>query len=184
MRGIIVNFVCRSLLWGTWVSHHFYAIVKGPATLGVSDAATGTAGEATAEVAGAGGGAGERASEKDDKMTRTCLGRAPRRSAGLVNEWPHQSADAGRGNGGSAATLENNTGRNYNEAVGRKSGTHEWYSLDSRLPKPRRLGGAEGLMAHLAWEVRENHGHVFVVCDGREEGCNDDLDIGNEATAV
>lgn len=184
MRGIIVNFVCRNLLWGAWVSHHFYAIVKGPATLGVSDAATGTGGEPTAEVTGAGGGAGERASEKVDEMTRACLGQAPRRSAGLANERPRQWAGTGRGNGGSAAAPENDTGGNSNEAVGRKAGTHEWYSLDSRLPKPRRLGGAEGLMAHLAWEVREHHGHVFVVCDGREEGCNDDLDLGNEATAV
>lgn len=44
-----------------------------------------------------------------------------------------------------------------------------WYSLDSRLPRPQRLGGKGGLVAHLSWEARENHGHVFVVCDERDE---------------
>lgn len=196
VRGIIVNFVCRTLLWGAWVSHHFYAIVKGPAMLvGASDAAAaGTRAEegeeATAEVVAgeaARGSAGEGASEEGDSATRACLGRPTRRSARLASEPQRPSPDAGLGNRGgvAAAAQAAEAGGDSGEATtGRKAGAQEWYSLDSRLQKPKRLGGAASLMAHLAWEVREHHGHVFVVCDGREEGCNDDLDLGKEATAV
>lgn len=54
-------------------------------------------------------------------------------------------------------------------------GGQVWYSLDSRIPKPQRFGGTSGLVAHLAWEVREHHGHVFVVEDGGE-GADDGVE--------
>lgn len=37
VKGIVVNFVSRTLLWGAWVNHHFYAIVREPDTLSTGD---------------------------------------------------------------------------------------------------------------------------------------------------
>lgn len=45
-----------------------------------------------------------------------------------------------------------------------------WYSLDSRLSVPQRLGGTAELLQHLLWEARDHKGHIFVVSHGREEG--------------
>lgn len=115
--------MCRSLLWGTWVINHFYAIVKGPEKIGGDQNASVAQGGEMGLTIGA--GEGVRAVERN------------------------------RGGG------EDDEERIINGTV--------WYSLDSRLPKPLRLGGTSGLMAHLSSEIREHHGHVFVVGNGVEE---------------
>lgn len=135
IRGIIVNFVCRSLLWGTWVFHHFYAIVKGP------DKLEEECGQQNASVAKKGG-------------RRGC-----------------KDLTVGEGGGGGSRPVDHSGGHDGGgEGVGGKTnnGGTVWYCLDSTLRKPLRLGGTSGLMAHLSSEVREHHGHVFVVDDGVE----------------
>lgn len=171
--GIIVNFVCRNLLWGTWVTHHFYAIVKGRDTLKSAEDAPGaerggvpaSEGEnRSVEDGGGGGGVGLGGGESDgEEGGGGCFKRLSpgKRRAKMAA----RSRDGGGGGSGDGEEkLEGAT-----RAV--------WYSLDSRLLKPQRLGRRRGLLAHLAWEVREHHGHVFVVGKGieaRDERSDDD----------
>lgn len=155
-----MNFVCRNLLWGTWVTHHFYAIVKGPDTperaKGAPEAEGGSVSAATGEARSIedGGGGGSDEEERGgcfkrlSPVKRRAKYGAPGRDGGGEG-----ASDGGGGGGGVEEGAEGTTG-----AV--------WFSLDSRLPKPQRLGGKRGLLAHLAWEVREHHGHVFVVGKG------------------
>lgn len=175
--GIIVNFVCRNLFWGTWVTHHFYAIVKGPDTLEGAKGApgaggggvSGSEGEARSIEDGGSGGVGQgggESGEEEGESRFKRLGPASRRAKQETQNRDGSGegvSDGGGGGGGGKEGSERATGL-------------VWYSLDSRLPKPQRLGGRRGLMAHLAWEVREHHGHVFVVRKGleAEDDCSDD----------
>lgn len=194
--GIIVNFVCRNLLWGAWVTHHFYAIVKGPPDKLLDGADEGGAPGSPAEEGGSrggaaleGGGAGGVSVEDgrsvgrgsdggrggrgdcDDKegKSSSCFERLSPGSRRAKRR--AQSRDGG-GRGGSGSTSPSaGTGGGDGDERGVEAmaaaGT-VWYSLDSRLSKPQRLGGTRGLLAHLSWEVREHHGHVFVVGNGVE----------------
>lgn len=119
--------------------HHFYAIVKGPDKLAQGDH------RKDASAANKGG----RGESKDLTGGQGEGGRGSRRPVG------HSGGhDAGGGEGGGGRTNNN--------------GGTVWYSLDSTLRKPLRLGGTSGLMAHLSSEVRDHHGHVFIVDDGVE----------------
>ncbi|CAN0394532.1 unnamed protein product, partial [Ectocarpus fasciculatus] len=196
IRGVIVNFVCRSLLWGSWVTHHFYAIVKGKGPGddddddddGVSPARGGEGGLQTAAAEGGGGttrhlecgaggvvGTGENADggrEGDDGEETGCLEKlSPLRRRGKNNRARNRnSSDQG------SCCAASGTGAGSDG--GGATGGAAWYSLDSRIPKPQRLGGTRGLVEHLAWEVREHHGHVFVIGGGAEAvaGVGDDGD--------
>lgn len=109
---------------------------------------------ATGDVTGGEGGCGDgQLSEIEDKKLRdTCLERGQNTPSIATH---HKEGEVGS-----------------TRAVGEDGGGERgavWYSLDSRLQKPKVLGGASGLMSLLVWEVQEHHGHVFVVSDdGRE----------------
>lgn len=184
VKGIIVNFVCRNILWGTWVTHHFYAIVKGP------DAPERAKGADA--PAGAGGGsvsASERrgAPSIEDGSGSSGVGREPEGDEGdeegegsgcfkRLSPIKRRVKQEGKSRVGCGEGVPD-SGDNEEEGAEMAATEGGWYSLDSRLPKPQRLGGTRGLLAHLAWEVREHHGHVFVVDKGLEaaDGCGDDL---------
>lgn len=143
--------------------------MKGPDTTvdgsyAPSGAAEKESGEAEGAVAGGvgrgGGAAGRNPAASEDAAQGTCLGRS-RQSLRLATQREHAAGEGGNG----CASGSNS---------GDRRGARAWYSLDSGLRVPKRLGATNGLMAHLAWEVREHHGHVFVVCDGLEEDGNDD----------
>ncbi|CAM9993864.1 unnamed protein product, partial [Ectocarpus sp. 4 AP-2014] len=89
------------------------------------------------------------------------------------------------------ARTRNRTSSNQGSCCGSDgggAGGAAWYSLDSRIPKPQRLGGTRDLVKHLAWEVREHHGHVFVVGEGVEEvvrvGNDNDGHVGTAEARV
>ncbi|CAM9345964.1 unnamed protein product [Ectocarpus sp. 12 AP-2014] len=193
IRGVIVNFVCRSLLWGSWVTHHFYAIVKakgpgdgddglspGGGEGGAQNAPAGGGGSTKHLECGGGGGVGTGASADGDRegdageQTGCSEKLSPSRRRGKYNQ----------------AQTRNRTSSNQGSCCGSDgggaggAGGAAWYSLDSRIPEPQRLGGTRGLVEHLAWEVREHHGHVFVVGEGAEEvaGVGNDND-GHVGTA-
>lgn len=171
IRGVIVNFVCRSLLWGSWVTHHFYAIVKakGPGDDGCDDGLSPGGGEGGPQTAAAGGGRG--ATSNLECGTGASADGEFQGDAGEETGCFEKLSPSRRRGKDNRARTRNRTSSNQgsccdSEGVG---GGLAWYSLDSRIPKPQRLGGRRGLVEHLAWEVREHHGHVFVVDDGVEE---------------
>lgn len=166
--GIIVNFVCKKLLWGAWVSNHFYAIIKGPAKTGARSATSAKMGlhvkeastvEDNTAVSGHCGCSDEAASSKTTEaaMTMQTL------STGQEH-LPHPALRRQQQPGDILTTHSSSNG--MSDDSGRYTGVErKWFSLDSRLKAPQRLGETPDLLAHLAQEVREHHGHVFVVCD-------------------
>ncbi|CAN0370149.1 unnamed protein product [Ectocarpus sp. 6 AP-2014] len=178
IRGVIVNFVCRSLLWGSWVTHHFYAIVKAKGPGDGDDGLSPGDGEGAPQAATSGGGGATRHLERGGVGVGVGVGTgasADGEREGNAGEqtgcFEKLSPSRRRGKDNRART-RNRSSSNQGSCCGSNgggAGGAAWYSLDSRIPKPQRLGGTRGLVEHLAWEVREHHGHVFVVGEGAEE---------------
>ncbi|CAM9377505.1 unnamed protein product [Laminaria digitata] len=175
-RGIIVNYVSQRRLWGAWVNHHFYAIISlGGGGIGGDGGGGGVDGGVSGGVGGGGGGGGGGIDDGDGDGGGGSGGGGG--DSGGVGGGDSGGDDGGGCSGGvgcgGGGHPQNHECIESAVSVGGDGGgvaPPAWYSLDSSLVQPKRLGGTRGLLAHLLREVRENNGHVFVVHDGLEAG--------------
>lgn len=245
VKGIIVNFVSSTFLWGAWVNHHFYTITKivekpRAASDSVNVAATeaiagrSAGGEQSREgIAATTSAPGSprspttrrkrhkrrspRAARSKTGFIRTvalsrscspsreatriqdssnasgsgnntdtgnqsdvdadCL-RPARRRCPLVDHYPNR--DGSDSDGGGASVLASPIGQQgggggKGGGEGKTiSGDYVWYSLDSMLRAPKRIGSKAQLLEHLLREAREHNGHVFIVSQEESQGRDDD----------
>eukprot|EP00904_Undaria_pinnatifida_P006346 jgi/Undpi1/2841/HiC_scaffold_14.g06218.m1 len=173
-RGIIVNYVSQRRLWGAWVNHHFYAIVRAPDNLNADKNISSTTNSGNARCWGLGkihsGGEGAASTSPARKKSSREVDIGHRGDEGDISGGggDERTGSGGGGGDGSWGGGEVGNGGGGRDGCGERLAPPVWYSFDSNLGEPRRLGGTRGLLAHLAREVRDNNGHVFVVHDGLE----------------